>query len=783
VVAAAPTPVGDLRVVEISDRIAGDYCGKLLVDAGADVVKVEPVLGCPLRGFTATGAALEPDADSPLFDYLNAGKRSVTTVSEGLLTGADVVVVTGTRSSAIRCGIDPQRLLGVAPGCIVVTISDFGWTGPWAERAATEFTLQAWSGLTGFRGEPDGPPIAVGGDLGEYMGGAFAAFGVLAVRRRVRRGGSGEHLDLSMLEAITLMQSSEWLHTQLLMVGPIRRSTEVPSIEEAKDGYVGMTMITGQQWLDFAAMVQCPEFAEIPELRFQLGRWDYRDWIRERIGPWLRERTVAEIVELGQLYRLPIAPLGNGSTIPDMDHLREREVFVRNPSGFHQPRAPWLMSVAHSPPIRKSPVVGESDGQTLWQPRESVTTGSPRLPLDGVRVIDLTAFWAGPAATHSLAAFGAEVMKVESIQRPDGIRYSGGMRTDVDDWWEYGWVFHAMNTNKQSVTLDLRSEDGIRLFKMLVGQAHAVIENFSPRVMDQFGLDADTLLDVNPRLVVVRMPAFGLDGPWRDRVGFAPTMEQIAGLAWVTGMPAGRPIPPRGACDPLAGVHAAFALLAALEFVESTGSGQLVELPMIETVLNVTAAQTIEFEVFGRIMERRGNRGHPNVIQNVFRCAGDDDWVALTVRTDEEWQSLVAVMGEPSWADGISTAEQRRDRAEDIDRDVQEWFATQTLEVVDRLADAGVPVAAVGSPSLVTENPQLRHRGFLEELDHPRTGPGWYPCPPFARLAGTSRWLLRPPPTLGEHNTEVLGPLCGLIDSDLKQLAENDVIGTRPKGL
>ena len=242
-----------------------------------------------------------------------------------------------------------------------------------------------------------------------------------------------------------------------------------------------------------------------------------------------------------------------------------------------------------------------------------------------MRVVDFTAFWAGPAATHSLAAFGADVIKIESIQRPDGIRYSGGMRTDVDDWWEYGWVFHAMNTNKRSVTLDLQSEDGIRLVKELVRQADVVIENFSPRVMDQFGLGADALLELNPRVVVVRMPAFGLTGPWRDRVGFAPTMEQIAGLAWVTGLPDGLPVAPRGACDPLAGAHAAFATLAALEFADRTGRGQLVEVPMIETVLNVTAVQTMEFEVFGTVMERRGNRGH-----SVRRCRTSTGARAMT---------------------------------------------------------------------------------------------------------------------------------------------------------
>ena len=166
--------------------------------------------------------------------------------------------------------------------------------------------------------------------------------------------------------------------------------------------------------------------------------------------------------------------------------------------------------------------------------------------------------------------------------------------------------------------------------------------------MDQFGLGADALLELNPAAVVVRMPAFGLTGPWRDRVGFAPTMEQIAGLAWVTGLPDGPPVAPRGACDPLAGAHAAFATLAALEFADRTGRGQLVEVPMIETVLNVTAVQTMEFEVFGSVMERRGNRGHTAADQDVYRCAGEDDWIAVSVHTDDQRAALAELMAATS---------------------------------------------------------------------------------------------------------------------------------------
>jgi len=259
------------------------------------------------------------------------------------------------------------------------------------------------------------------------------------------------------------------------------------------------------------------------------------------------------------------------------------------------------------------------------------------------------------------------------------------------------------------------------------------------------------------------MPAFGLTGPWRDRVGFAPTMEQIAGLAWVTGMPDGRPVAPRGACDPLAGAHAAFVLLAALEFTERTGRGQLVEVPMIETVLNVTAVQTMEFEVFGKVLERRGNRGHGDATQDIYRCAGEDTWIAVCVRTDAERDALAELVG--AWPLGV-------------------WLASQDADVVtELLAGAGIPAAVVVSPSLVIDNPQLAHRGFFERLEHPRTGPGLYPCPPFARFDGVDTWLYRTPPTLGQHNAEVLTELCGCSDADLERLEAQGVIGTRPKGL
>ena len=514
-------PLSGVRVVEIGDRIATAYCGKLLRDAGADVVMVERPSGHRLRSYRPYGVGESPtSADSPFFSFLAGGKRSVVvpgTVPIDLLASADILVVGASPGEAAQIGLDAAEFNRAAPQCTLVTVSDFGWTGPWAEHPATEFTLQAWCGSIGSRGEPDRPPVAVGGDLGEFIAGAYAALFGLATYY----GRCGQHVDLSVLEAMTSsMQVFSWLRRELMLLETVGRTTEVPSVEQAKDGYVGISMATGQQWQDFCAMVECPELADIEELRFQGGRWEHRGLVRAKTSPWFAARTVDEIVELAAAFRIPMAAIGNGETLPGMDHFSQRGTFVTHPAGFRQPRPPWLMSQAAPQPPAMPPALGKTEPDQLWPAREAAEARAG-LPLQDLKIVDLTAFWAGPAATHLLGSLGADVVKVESVQRPDGMRFAGGFRADVEQWWEYSWVFHGVNANKKSVTLDLESGSGRTLLARLVADADVVIENFTPRVMENFGLDYDTLKSFNKNIIVVRMPGFGLDGPWRDRVGFA----------------------------------------------------------------------------------------------------------------------------------------------------------------------------------------------------------------------------------------------------------------------
>ena len=400
-------------------------------------------------------------------------------------------------------------------------------------------------------------------------------------------------------------------------------------------------------------------------------------------------------------------------------------------------------------------------------------------------MIDTTAWWAGPAATHALAALGADVIKVESTARPDLMRYSSTRPPTEDGWWEWGPIYHAANNGKRGITLDLTRPEGAELLRRLAETSDVLLENFTPRVMDNFGLGWDVLHVVNPRLIMTRMPAYGLDGPWRDRTGFAQTMEAITGMAWVTGWPDGPPVLPRGACDPLAALHAVFATMLALRDRETSGEGRLIEVTMVEAALNMAAEQVVEFGASGTVLDRRGNRG-PGAPQNVYACAGHEEWLALAVMTDDQWRTLRDVLDDPVWARdaALATAAGRRAAHDAIDEGLAAALATRDArELSEALASRGVPAGRVVDARETALNPQMRHRGFFEVEEHPVTGSHPIPVMPFRFRHHPEPWLRRPAPTLGQHNHEVLGGILGLTDDELAELEASGIVGTRPSGV
>ena len=800
--------VTDLRVLDLSSGVAGPYATKLLADAGADVVKVEGPAGDPLRAWSATGADLGGE-DGALFRYLNTSKRSVVGALDdpdlaALVRGADLVVEDHGPG-----GLDVAALQAANPALVVVSISPFGADGPWAHRPADEFTLQAWCGSTASRGTPDRPPLAAGGRIGEWVAGAYAAVAGVAAWRLARDTGAGEHVDLSMFEAMSgTMNTFTSLFFSFTGAPPPPAPTptiELPSIEPTADGYVGFCTIARQQFEDFLVLVEHAELLADDELANATLRAKRMDEFLGYVRPWTTRHTTDEVIEQASALRIPVAPVLDGATVVDHEQFVSRGSFVEGPHGFTQPRIPYRIGDRTPPAFRPAPTLGQHTGTVEWpvRPRPAppapdpegggerrrnpgavastsdATSSAAALPLEGVRIVDFTAFWAGPSATQLLGALGADVIKIESIQRPDGMRFTSAKPASVDQWWEWGFVFHGANANKRSVTLDLNRPEGLELVLRLIADADVVVENFSPRVMENFGLGWDTIHATAPQAVMLRMPAFGLDGPWRDRTGFAQTMEQLTGMAAVTGYPDGPPVLPRGAVDPLAGQHAVFALLAALDERDRTGTGMLVEATLAEAALNIAAEPVVEHSAYGRLVERHGNQSPMADPQGVFPCA-EGQWLAVAAETDAHREALCTVVGVD---DVRGDAGRRAMTAWCAERDVERALAV--------LLDVGIPAAVLVHPAAIHTTAQHEARGFFEVLDHPVTGRRGLPSLPFryrrreaAIDTGPTRgWLRTPPPTLGQHTDEVLGSLLGLGDDELARLRAEGITGDRPAGL
>jgi crotonobetainyl-CoA:carnitine CoA-transferase CaiB-like acyl-CoA transferase len=788
----------DLRVVDISDGVAGAYCAKLLSDAGADVLKLEPPEGHPLRCWSVSGSVgQDGETDGVLFRHLAAGQRSEVVDLESssgcgraleLIAGCDVVIESFPPGTLKGRGLAFERLRSVNPRIILVSITPFGQEGPRHADQRNEFLLQALVGSLRLHGGLDDPPVAVGGRLGEWSAGAYAAAGALAARARSERTGMGEHVDVSVLEclAVTFLAYPALLAA---LPGGSREltMTMVPGIERCKDGFVGLATITVQQWHDVLAMMGRLDLVERVEWNDQRTRQRNRADVLAELSPWLMEHTVEEILELAAAFRVPAAPVGNGANVADLPHLVLRHLFRPNPKGgFPDPRPPFRTTRIRPQPPRAAPDLGEHDGAGFGpitaSPRRRGTPsgGNPRA-LEGIRVVDLTSFWAGPFATQYLATLGADVIKVESAQRPDPMRFNVSVPMTKDQWYERGSLFLSVNLNKRGITLDLTRPRGRELFLSLVVTADVVIENFTPRVMEQFGLTYEALRAVRPDLVYVRMPGWGLEGPWRDRPAFASTMEQTSGMAWITGWPDGPPML-AGICDALAGIHGAFAVLAALEQRSRTGEGQQIELAMLDLSVNIAVEQVLEYAAYGHLMTRQGNRGPTAAPQGAYPCVEPDTWLAVAVTTDREWQGLCRATANPQLAadEELSGLEGRRAAHDRIDREIASWSQSRTLEdALDTLRAAGVPAEPVASPCDIDHDQQMLARGFWEEVDHPVVGPQRYPGWPMRMSETHETWYRSAAPLLGQHNEEILCHELGFKDEDLAALRAMNVIGDR----
>lgn len=403
-----------------------------------------------------------------------------------------------------------------------------------------------------------------------------------------------------------------------------------------------------------------------------------------------------------------------------------------------------------------------------------------QLPLEGIRVADFSWYGAGPICAAVLAHHGAQVIKVESETRPDGLRTAQPIAEGKTGYNVSGY-FNNFNANKLSVTLNLKDPKAREVALRLVAVSDIAIENYTPATFDGWNFTYETFRQAKPDIIYLRAPMQGLWGPHRDFAGFGAIMTPFAGMSFLSGFPHRPPIGlGTNYTDYVINPgQEVVAIMAALHYRNRTGKGQFIEVAQIESAVAVLGPAIMDYTVNGRLQERMGNR-HPYASPHgAFRCQGNDRWIAIAVFNDQEWQGLCQAMGNPEWCrdQQFATLMGRKEHEDELERLLEGWTSNyEAEEVMERLQAAGVPAGVVQNAQDVLENdPHLKVRGYYVYLDHPEAGHTAYDGPGF-RLHETPGRLDKAAPCLGEHTHYVLRDILGMGEDEITQLVMDKVL-------
>ena len=763
------------RVVELTSPFTR-FAGRLLVGLGYEVVLVEPPEGDPDRH--------GPDGHD--FAHWHAGKRSVTLdrgTPEGtdalrrLLAGADAVL-DGTAGGVRTLAEGLDHL-------VHVRVTPFGLVGPRSDWQGSDLVVAATGGMLAQVGDPDGPPLRLPENQAEHLAGVNAAIAVL-LGLRARRRGPGQLIDVSAQACVAAALEAgalAYLHEDRVPPRPGRVHPLVPhGLFRAADGYLGGGLGGSPRMWDalLAWLVEEDEAADLTEPRWQdpVERKTHQAHVFKVVQDFIGRWPKAEFAERAQSRKLPWAAVDLPAELPDNPQLAARGFFTevegRTDLGF-----PFAFPEGHRISSLAVPGPG-ADQPLLDEPRtvRPVVPDSPILPaLGGVRVLDLTWVLAGPYCTKVLADHGADVIKVESAGRPDPTRFapfmhlSRGPHTDPDT----NGYFNEVNRNKRGIALDTRTEEGVAVLRDLIANCDVLVENFSASVMRKLGLGYESLRELNPGIVYLSMSGMGHTGPRADWVSYADTVSAAGGLTGLTGWGPDDVVGViYGHGDIVAGLQGALATVAALEHRAETGRGQHIDLSQLEAI-----AAHMGTSVLTSARSPMGN-AHPRWSpQGVYRSLGADRWLAVSVRSDEEWAGLCEVIGRLELASDarLSTAEGRRKESALVDGVLGEWARTLPADAAaELLQERGVPAGAVqDGRELVEHDPQLRARGFYVRVEHPAAGAFLQEGVPI-RLTRTPGGIRRPAPLLGADTEEVLREVAGISAERLQLLYEGGVL-------
>ena len=780
------------RVLDLTSGRA-DLGPLILAGLGADVVKVEPPGGSAAR------------SDAFMFAAYNRGKKSVTLDLQSptdrreflsLAAGADFLFEDAGPGVMAARGLGWEQLRAANPRLVYVAVSPFGQDGPYSHHLATDLTLAAMGGMMALNGDPDRAPVRVSVPQTWRHAAAESAVAALVAHHLRERTGEGRFVDLSVQAAVF------WTGLQAMIAAAIqgkdiqRAGTDLqlgaitlPLIYPCRDGEVvmignGPTLVPVVPWMVEDGIVPASwldgeEWAsyDVKVLQGQPLTFSYEEVVA-RLADWTRQYTKQHLLEHGLANNVTIAPVTTLPELLDFEQLRVRNYWrdlevldgaaLRAPGPFVN--AP-LFPVNFGPAVRPPGADAEAVLEKERSPRPSSPL-RPGLPFEGLKVADFSWIGVGPITGKYLADHGAEVVRIETASPPDRLRVAGPFKDGV-----FGpnrsQFFGAFNTSKRSIALNLKTPEAQEIGRKLIEWADVVLESFTPGTMAGFGLGYEDALQLNPSVIYASTCLMGQDGPAAALAGYGYHAAAICGFYEVTGWPDRSPSGPFTAyTDTIAPRFLAASVMAAIDHRARTGEGQYIEQSQMEASLHFLAPEILRYQADGAVPHRVGNDDPAMAPHGAYPAAGTDEWLAIAVETDVQWEALRDLIGE-QWArePAYRTAAGRIAARAAIDARLSRWTAGQDMhEAMARLQAAGVPAGAVQRSSDHQADPQLAHRRFFHPLEHAEMGTVPYEGHQFI-INGYDSGPRSPSPCLGEHSMEVLLEVLGLDPDEVARLA------------
>ncbi|MGO9929290.1 MAG: CaiB/BaiF CoA transferase family protein [Mycobacterium sp.] len=767
-----------IRVVELVESVAGEYCGKLLADFGAEVIKVEaPGRGSPTRAMTPIANDDAGCEGSALFAYLNTNKQSVVLDADSSLDVEQLHQLISTADAVIedRSTDWSER----HPKVVFCSITPFGQkmgTGFDNAKSINVFHASGWGYHTPSHADPDKPPLqGPGRFLADYEAGLDAALCVASSLFGRLHTSRGEFIDIS--QHAVLVSRADCILGRFV-TGEVEAFGDRSDYDQAgpasffacADGFVYLYTTSRAHWLGVKALMGEPEWLEAFDddwLEFAVTAEKVAAFQRG-FATWVQDLAKDAAAEQAQRLGVPLVPVNGAADLHRSPQYRHRGFFrqVRHPvlGDAAYPTVPYAFSASPAEITAAAPALGQHTALVLGRlnkarPLPAVRSAQLRPPkhprggpLEGVRVVELTKVWAGPYTGKLLALLGAEVIKIETAANPEEMRAYGG--TDIN----HAPYFLSINPEILSVDLDIKSTEGMTRLRELIARSDLVINNLRPGAMERQGLGYEQLKAIKPDIISVSIKMWGNDGPLGHQTGYAPCFAALAGLASLVGYPGG---PPLGTSmrygDSTVGAAAAYAAVVALLHRELSGEGQFVDVSAVETLSTMIGDCLLEQSLTGKRLGPNGNH-HPDMCPHGCYPCSDGAWITVAVGNDAEWRRLCDVLDAPALAldPRYATMDQRHRHAEALDADLARRTRNHDAEhLAGRLRGAGVPAGKSATALDVIGDQQLWDRELYRFVtDHregqrPILGPSW-------RMARAQARIARGAPDLGEDTDYVL---------------------------